>query len=303
MPSTYRPMLATLIDKPFDDKAWVFETKWDGFRMIAEIKRGKVTLYSRNGTVVTERYAVIADALRSIKHDAVFDGELVALDRKGVSRFQLLQNALRTKVNLRYYLFDVLFLNGRDMRSLPLLKRKAALEKIIPSHKVLAYSHHRFEYGSKYFAEARKKKEEGIMAKRAASRYVSGKRTREWLKIKTGARQEVVIVGFTAPRRSRKYFGSLVLAVREGRRWRYVGHTGTGFDAAMLKDIHGRLMKLRTVHKPFDEKIKYESQTTWAKPRLVGEVKFTEWTNEGKMRHPVFIGLREDKKATEVVQE
>lgn len=299
----YRPMLATLIDAPFDKKDWVFETKYDGFRMVAVIAKGKVTLYSRNGTDVTRRYLPIAHALKQVKRDAVVDGELVALDRQGVSRFQLLQNALRAKALLRYYVFDILFLDGKDLRKLPLLKRKERLQGIVPASPLIAYSTHRFEHGKRYFVEAKKKKEEGIIAKRAAGPYVSGKRTREWLKIKTGARQEVVIVGFTLPRRSRKYFGSLVLAVRDGKKWRYIGHVGTGFDRTTLKDIHTRLMPLCTARKPFDDKIRYENQTVWVKPKLVGEVKFTEWTDKGEMRHPAFIGLRNDKKAEEVVHE
>jgi bifunctional non-homologous end joining protein LigD len=271
--------------------------------MVAEIKNGEVTLYSRNGQVVSERYRPVAEALGKIGHDCVLDGELVALDRQGVSRFQLLQNALRTTVRLQYCIFDLMFLDGEDVRTLTLLERKERLKRILPKDRLIRYSEHRFEHGKKYFAEAKKQKEEGIMAKRAASRYQSGKRTMEWQKIKTGARQEVVIVGFTAPRRSRKYFGSLVLAVREGSRWRYVGHAGTGFDFAALKDIYGRLVPLCTAQKPFDEKVKYEVATTWVRPKLVGEVKFTEWTAKGEMRHPSFLGLREDKKATEVVRE
>ena len=141
------------------------------------------------------------------------------------------------------------------------------------------------------------------MAKRAEGTYLSGERTMEWLKIKTGSRQEVVVVGFTAPRRSRKYFGSLVLAVREGKKWKYAGHAGTGFDFESLKRIHAKLMPLKVAYSPFDEKVKYEKETTWVTPQLVGEVKFTEWTNKGEMRHPAFIGLREDKKAEEIVRE
>jgi bifunctional non-homologous end joining protein LigD len=299
----YQPMLATLIDKPFDDPEWVFETKWDGFRMIAEIKNGNVSLYSRNGKTVSDRYRPVAKALEKVGHNAVLDGELVALDSHGASRFQLLQNALRTKVSLRYYLFDILFLDGKDVRDLPLIERKEHLEKIIPEDRLLAYSEHRWEFGPKYFKEAQKKKEEGIMAKRAESRYFSGKRTREWLKIKTGYEQEVVIVGFTEPRRSRKYFGSLVLAVREGKQWRYVGHVGTGFDAQALREIYEKLAPLKTDKKTFDTKVAFEATTTWVKPKLVGEVKFTEWTSGGEMRHPAFLGLREDKKPEEVIME
>lgn len=303
LPKRLQPMLATLVDEPFNDKAWVFETKWDGFRMVTEIKKGHVTLYSRNGRVVSERYKPTAEALATIRHECVLDGELVALDRQGVSRFQLLQNALRTNVDLRYCIFDIMFLDGKDLRNLSLLKRKELLKKVLPAHKLVHFSEHRFEHGTRYFKEAKKKKEEGIMAKRAASHYLSGKRTMEWQKIKTGARQEVVIVGFTAPRRSRTYFGSLVLAVYDKKKLRYVGHVGTGFDFTALKSIRDKLVPLKVAKKPFDTKIKYENTTTWVKPKLVGEVKFTEWTSGGEMRHPAFIGLREDKRAEEVVRE
>jgi len=298
-----RPMLATLIDKPFDDSAWVFETKWDGFRIVARIDRGKVTLYSRNGKKVSERYPSIVQALSKINHDAVIDGELVALDRRGRSRFQLLQNALRTSARLRYCAFDLMFLDGRDMRKLPLLNRKAALKRILPAGNIVRFSRHRVENGTRFFKQARKAGEEGIMGKRSASIYRSGVRSRDWLKIKTGWEQEAVIVGFTRPQRSRKYFGSLALAVRDGKRWRYIGHVGTGFDATSLRAIHAKLAPLKTAAKPFDQKVKYEAQTTWVRPKLVGEVKFTEWTARGEMRHPAFLGLRDDKRAADVIME
>jgi bifunctional non-homologous end joining protein LigD len=296
-------MLATLTDKPFDDKAWVFETKWDGFRVIASIAKGKVTLYSRNGEIVSDRYIDIVKALEKIKHDAVIDGELVALDNKGRSRFQLLQNALRKKTNLYYYVFDIMSLDGKSMCDLTLLERKEALKKIIPDDTVIRFSEHRTTNGSRYFTEAKKAGEEGIMAKRADSTYQSGKRSRDWLKIKTGLRQEFVIVGFTEPRLSRKYFGSLALAVHDGKVWHYVGHVGTGFDAEDLKSIHAKLSKIKAEKSPFTEKVKFESTTTWVKPEVVCEVKFTEWTLGGELRHPAFLGLREDKKATEVIME
>lgn len=296
-------MLATLVDKPFDDRRWVFETKWDGYRIVTEIKRGNVILYSRNGQDVSKRYKAVAEALRSARHDCVLDGELVALDPQGISRFQLLQNALRTEAKLQYRVFDLMFLDGKDLRGLTLLERKKRLKAVLGKHDLLKYSDHRFEHGKRFFAEARRGKEEGILAKRAASLYLSGKRSMEWRKIKTGARQEVVIAGYTSPRRSRKYFGSLVLAVRKGAHWQYVGHAGTGFDAASLKDIYLRLRPLRTTKKPFHEKVRYESQTTWVRPRLVGEVRFTEWTRRGEMRHPAFVGMRDDKQSENVVRE
>jgi bifunctional non-homologous end joining protein LigD len=307
----YRPMLATLIDKPFNDKGWVFETKWDGFRMISEIKKRKVTLYSRNGKNVTARYPAVARALAKIKtkikSSAVIDGELIALDRAGRSRFQLLQNALNTKARLVYCVFDILFLDGKDLRKRPLLERKAALSGIVPKTPLIRYSTHRPEHGVALFKQAKKQKLEGIMAKRAAGLYYSGVRKREWLKIKTSHGQEVVIVGYTTPRRSRKYFGALVLAVREGNPpaggWRYVGRAGTGFDAAALKTIHAKLVPLITNKKPVGEKVPDEVHTTWVRPVLVGEVKFTEWTRGGEIRHPAFVGLREDKPAMQVVRE
>lgn len=303
MPKDYRPMLATLIDKPFDDKDWVFETKWDGFRMIADIKPNKVTLYSRNGTNVTARYPTIVKALKKIKLRAVIDGELVALDTKGRSRFQLLQNALNTKTRLEYCVFDLLFLDGKDLRKKTLLERKAELKKIMPKTSLLRFSEHRAKNGTRFFKEAKKANLEGIMAKRAAGLYYSGKRTREWLKIKAVHEQEVVIVGFTEPRRSRKYFGALVLAVRDGKRWKYIGRAGTGFDAAALKSIHAKLVPLVIDKKPVAEKVPDEAQTTWVRPHMVGEVKFTEWTSCGEMRHPAFLGLRDDKPASQVVRE
>jgi bifunctional non-homologous end joining protein LigD len=303
LPKRLQPMLATLTDAPFDDPDWVFETKWDGNRIVAVIEKGRITLYSRNGKIVNDNYVTISKALEYIEHDAVIDGELVALDEKGISRFQLLQNALRTTTNLRYCMFDLMALDGEDMRQLPLTERKKRLEPILPKDRLLSFSGHRRTYGTRYFKEAERQGLEGVMAKRADSRYLSGTRSTEWLKIKTVKRQEVVIVGFTAPRRSRPSFGSLVLAVRDGKAWRYVGHVGTGFSHAALRDIHAKLWPLRATSSPFIDRVKDEAATTWVKPQLVAEVKFTEWTTAGEMRHPAFVGLREDKTPEEVVFE
>ncbi|HZZ59741.1 MAG TPA: non-homologous end-joining DNA ligase [Roseiarcus sp.] len=298
-----QPMLATLTDAPFDDPAWVFETKWDGFRMVASIESGKVALYSRNGIVVNERYAAAAAALAKLKRDAVLDGELAAFDAHGVSRFQLLQNAMRGEARLVYCLFDVMALDGEDLRGLPLIERKERLERLLPDDPLLEFSEHHPERGVAFFKEAERQGLEGIMAKRAASPYRSGERSGDWLKIKTARRQEAVIVGFTAPRRSRSYFGALVLAVRDGEGWRYIGHVGTGFSHAALKELYDRLSPLRADASPFKAKVKDEAVTTWVKPRLVAEIKFTEWTDGGEMRHPAYLGLREDKRAEDVVRE
>jgi bifunctional non-homologous end joining protein LigD len=303
LPKRLQPMLATLTDGPFDDRGWVFEDKFDGFRMVAKIEGGKVTLYSRNGKIISQSYIEVARALERVKGDAVIDGELVALDQNGVSHFQLLQNALRHEAKLLYCAFDLMFHDGADLRGLPLLERKKRLGSILPRHKLIAFSAHRKTSGTKFFEDAEQKGLEGIMAKRADSRYLSGTRTTDWLKIKTSKRQEVVIAGFTAPKRSRPFFGALTLAVREEDAWRYIGHVGTGFTHRTLEELHRRLMPLKSAKSPFLVRVKDEAVTTWVKPALVAEVKFTEWTKAGEMRHPVYLGLRTDKQAKDVVRE
>jgi bifunctional non-homologous end joining protein LigD len=303
LPKRLQPMLATLTDAPFDDKGWIFEDKYDGFRMIAKVEGGKVTLYSRNGQILSRNYIEVAKALEGVKGDAVIDGELVAIGKDGASHFQLLQNALRNEAKLQYCAFDLMFQNGEDVRSLPLLQRKDRLKSILPKHKLIAYSRHRKAFGTKFFLEAERKGLEGIMAKRADSRYLSGVRTDNWLKIKTSKRQEVVIAGFTAPRRTRPFFGALTLALRDGKEWRYIGHVGTGFSHETLRELHAKLIQLKVPKSPFPKKLRDESVTTWVKPQLVAEVKFTEWTSSGEMRHPVYLGLREDKRAEDVMLE
>jgi bifunctional non-homologous end joining protein LigD len=303
LPKRLQPMLATLTDGPFDDANWVFEDKYDGFRMVTTVEDGKVTLYSRNGKIVSHSYIEVAKALEAVKGDAVIDGELVALDKDGVSHFQLLQNALRHEAKLLYFAFDLMFCDGEDLRGLTLLERKKRLKEILPRHKLIAFSRHRKASGTKFFEEAERKGLEGIMAKRADSKYISGDRTDNWLKIKTSKRQEVVIAGFTAPRRTRPFFGALALAVREKNTWRYIGHVGTGFSHKTLEELHRKLIKLRAAKSPFPAKVKDEAVTTWVKPSLVAEVKFTEWTSSGEMRHPVYLGLRSDKRAEDVTRE
>ena len=305
MNPAYRPMLATLVDEPFDDKNWVFETKSDGFRLVTE-KRGRaVRLWSRNGVDATERYAVLLPAIQRIAGSCVLDGEICALDAHERSRFQLLQNALNKKATLLYVVFDTLFADGEDIRKKPLLDRKATLRALLPEDQLLRYSEHVAEFGKREFMKAQRAHEEGVIAKRAAGIYYSGMRTREWLKFKAVLEQEAVIVGYTEPRRSRKYFGSLLLAVRDQaqNRWVYAGHVGTGFDQKTLKSLFEIMQPLRKGKKPFDKKVKDESATTWLVPKLVAQVKFTEWTEAGEMRHPAFLGLRTDKNALDVVRE
>jgi bifunctional non-homologous end joining protein LigD len=296
-------MLATLTDKPFDDPEWVFETKWDGFRAIAVARPGRAELYSRNGKDISQKYPVICAALAKIRHEVVLDGELVALDAHGRSRFQLLQNAGRNAARLLYCVFDLLYLDDSDLHGKTLLERKELLKRVLPKSPLLLYSEHVTGDGLKAFNRAKRAGEEGVMAKLATSRYHSGTRTRDWLKIKASHQQEVVIVGFTAPKGERRFFGSLLLAVRDGKDWRYAGRAGTGFTHASLAELYDKLMPLITEAKPIATKVPNEASTTWVKPKLVAEVRFTEWTAAGEMRHPVFLGLRTDKKAAEVVRE
>lgn len=303
LPKRLQPMLATLTDAPFDDAGWVFEDKYDGFRMVAKIEGGKVTLYSRNGKIISHSYIEVAKALEGVKGDAVIDGELVALDKNGVSRFQLLQNALRHEAKLLYCAFDLMFHDGEDLRGMTLLDRKKRLKAVLPRHRLIAFSSHRKASGIGFFKEAEARGLEGIMAKRADSKYLSGDRTDKWLKIKTSKRQEAVIVGFTAPKRTRPFFGALALAVREKDGWQYIGHVGTGFSHKTLEELHGKLIKLKAAKSPFADRVKDEAVTTWVKPSLVAEVKFTEWTTKGEMRHPVYLGLRADKPARNVTRE
>ena len=303
LPYRLQPMLATLTDAPFDDPDWVFEDKFDGFRMVAEIRRGRVALYSRNGKIISHSYVEVAKALEGVKADAVIDGELVAIGKDGASHFQLLQNALRHGAQLLYCAFDLMFAAGEDLRALPLLERKKRLKALLPRHKLIAFSNHRKGSGTKFFAQAELRHLEGIMAKRADSPYASGRRTADWLKVKTAQRQEVVIAGFTAPRRTRPFFGALVLAVRDADAWRYIGHVGTGFSHQVLEELHRKLVRLKTAKSPFPGKVKDERVTTWVRPSLVAEVKFAEWTSKGELRQPVYLGLRSDKNVKDVVRE
>jgi bifunctional non-homologous end joining protein LigD len=302
MPRSIKPMLATLADAPFDDHEWIFEVKWDGYRVIAEVEKGKVRLYSRNNNDFTEQYREISTALAKVGRNTVLDGEVVAVDGHGVAKFQLLQQHGETPASLLYYVFDILYLDGVDLRDRPLVERKEILKSVIPKNSVVRYSDHIEETGISFFEAAAKNDLEGIMAKRKESLYVS-RRTDDWLKVKTSRRQEAVIAGFTEPRGSRAKFGALVLGIYEGSELRYIGHTGGGFNEKSLVQVYNKLHKLATKESPFNVVPKTNMPVTWVRPKLVCEVKFAEWTESGTMRQPIFIGLREDKKPSEVVRE
>jgi bifunctional non-homologous end joining protein LigD len=304
MPQKMAPMLATLIDEAFDHKDWLFEIKWDGYRAVANCHAKEVELISRNLKPFTQKYVPVAAALSALKLNAVFDGEIVAVDEHGLANFQALQNWQNTPVQLQYFVFDVMWLNGFDLTAVPLLQRKKILQQLLPlNHEIIKYSDHLAEKGKTYFKAAVKQGLEGIMAKRADSLYQWNARTPDWAKIKVAMRQEVVIAGFTEPRRSRKFFGSLLLGVYDGKELVYVGHTGSGFNTKTLQQIYEKLQPLKSNRPAFAKAPKTNKPATWVKPALVCEIKFTEWTKDRIARHAIFMGLRQDKKALDVTFE
>jgi bifunctional non-homologous end joining protein LigD len=304
MPGNIKPMLATLVDKPFNSKDWLFEIKWDGYRALAYADGENVELVSRNKKLFTDKYESVREALQSLGIQAVLDGEIVAVDEKGLANFQLLQNWQNNGAALQFFVFDVLWLNGYDVTRLPLLERKRLLKDLLPAdHNIIKYSDHVLEKGTDFFDVALEQGLEGIMAKRGDSIYVPDKRTEDWVKVKVVRRQEVIICGFTQPRNTRKYFGALLLGVYKDGELIYVGHTGSGFNTKSLGAIYNELQALVIKDCPFAKCPKGNMPVTWVAPQLVCEIKFTEWTKESIARHPIFMGLRSDKKAKEVIIE
>ncbi len=297
-------MLAKETDKAYDDKDWLFEIKWDGYRAITEKRKKEILLYSRNGINFQQNYPIVADQLKKIKADAVLDGEIVVLNDEGKPNFQFLQHYLENQDRpIQYCIFDLLKLNGHDTTGLPLIERKGLLQKIIPENDVIKYSDHILEKGKSFFQVTKEKNLEGIIAKKIDSKYYPGKRSSDWLKIKHHKTQEAIIAGYTEPSGSRKYFGALILASKEGDKFTYIGHTGTGFNHQSLKKMYDLLQPLIKEKSPFDEKIKTNSPVTWVKPELICEVKFSEVTADGKFRHPVFLHRRTDKTINEINME
>jgi len=306
-PKKYKPALATLVDEPFSREGWLFEPKWDGYRAIAEVHKGKADLYSRKHTSFNKDYPQIVKAVEKIAHSVVLDGEIVVLDSKGVSDFQALQNYRSTgKGKLTYIVFDLLYLNGEDIRQFTLTERKALLKEVVKQldDKTVQYSSHVMKDGEKLFKKAAEKGLEGIIAKKADSVYEEDRRTMNWLKIKITNQQEAIICGYTAPRGSRKKIGALVLGVQDDKgALRYVGHCGGGLNTQLIDMLYDKLQALRRETPVFKEKIKTNMPVTWVKPVLVCQVKFSSWTEGGILRMPIFLGLREDKPAKEVHQE
>ena len=318
MPSVIHPMLATLVDRPFDDDQWLFEIKWDGYRAVAFIDNGKVRLVSRNQNDQTKEYPELHGLARQLHaRTAVLDGEIVALDEQGRASFSLMQqrsgfrepgrrSGADRSVPILYYAFDLLYLDGYSLLQVELERRKELLRGIVVSNDILRYSDHQVGQGTALFKAAEAKGLEGIVAKRRSSHYIQ-KRSREWLKMKITQQQECVIGGYTDPKGSRENFGSVILGLYDDkRRLIHVGQAGSGFTEATHADLWQRLEKLKASRSPFHGEVQTGRGMHWVKPKLVAEIKFTEWTHETegggmKMRAPVYEGLRFDKKPRECV--
>jgi bifunctional non-homologous end joining protein LigD len=310
MPASVHPMLATPEDKPFDNPEWLFEIKWDGYRAVSFLRDGKVRLVSRNQNDLTKEFPELHELSKSIKaENAVIDGEIVVLDDQGRPSFSMMQQrtgirkggrrtGARRDLAVQYYVFDLIYLDGYDLRRVGLEQRKQALAQIVAAGDLIRYSDH-FPQGLALFDVAKQKGLEGILAKKRDSHYEE-RRSQEWLKIKVTQTIDCVVGGYTDPEGSRQHFGSIVLGLYDKKgRLIHVGQAGTGFNQAMLKEIFQLLKALETTRDPFHGDVD-AAHVHWVKPERVAEIKFTEWTHETveggmKLRAPVFIGLREDK--------
>jgi bifunctional non-homologous end joining protein LigD len=315
MPSNLTPMLATLTDQPFDDPGWTYEVKWDGYRALAYLQKGKVELRSRNNKSFNEKFYPIHAALQELPINALLDGEIIVVNEEGISHFGNLQN-WRSEADgeLRFYVFDVLWSDGYSLMHLPFNERRKVLEQLVPEHPSIHLSQAFDASGTEFFEAARGMKMEGIMAKKLDSIYVPDARTKDWLKIKINQRQEVVIGGFTNNEGSAKLFSALLVGVYEKSKLVYTGKIGTGFNDAVQKEMMAQFKPLITAKCPFEEEPDVNKPSrfrpnppnatvTWLKPKLICEVSFAEMTSDGVMRHPSFEGMRIDKKAKDVKAE
>jgi DNA ligase D-like protein (predicted ligase) len=302
-PQTAGAMKAVLTDDHFSDPNWIYERKLDGIRCIAIRNGATVKLLSRNDLSQNERWPELVEALEAERCDRfVIDGEVVAFDGSQTSFAKLAQRGQHF-VPVFYYVFDILWLEGHDVRKLPLSTRKRLLRSALDFHGNVRWTPHRNRDGEKFFVEACRKGWEGLIAKRADGPYVAT-RSRDWLKFKCEHGQELVIGGFTQPRGSRVEFGALLLGYFKDERLEYAGKVGTGFDTELLHSLGAQLRELERKDSPFaDPAAIKERGVTWVEPKLVGQIGFTEWTRDGRLRHPRFLGLRDDKAASEVVRE
>ncbi|MFD1769770.1 DNA ligase D [Sphingobacterium suaedae] len=300
------PMLATLSERVPDDSPWLFERKLDGFRAITEITGKSINVWSRNGLSFNKKFPSISHLFDEISVQAIVDGEIVAEDARGRSNFQLLQHGepLPSSYKLKYYVFDLLALDGNDMREFSVTERKEVLKLLIkkwnrPGLVLVDFLNDDLTTALRL---AKKEGWEGVIAKEADSRYVSGKRSSLWRKIKVQQSQEAIVVGYTKPSGSRASFGALVLAVNGDPGLTYVGNVGTGFSEKLLKELGEQLSGLKKTNKPFDKSVDVanENKVTWVEPHLIAEIEFSEWTKDGHLRHPVFKALRSDKNIQDI---
>ena len=297
------PMKAVLSDQPFSDPGWIFERKLDGIRAIA-IKDGSgVSLMSRTARRMNDQFPELVRALeQEPAEDFIVDGEIVAFEN-GITSFARLQQRARERVPVFLYAFDLPRHEGEDLRRLGLRERKARLRRGLDFHGPIRFNPHRNgEHGEELYRDACRRGLEGVIAKRADSQYVGG-RSRDWLKLKCHAEQELVIGGFTAPKGSRTEFGALLVGYNEDGTLRYAGKVGTGFDQSTLRSLGARMRELERDESPFERFKPIPPGTRWVNPQLVAQVGFSEWTRDGRLRHPRYIGLRDDKPADEVVRE
>jgi bifunctional non-homologous end joining protein LigD len=290
-------MLATLVDKPFHANGWVYEEKYDGIRILAYKEGSQVTLLSRNDKDRTESFPAIARRIQALRlKTLLLDGEVIAMDRHKISRFQLLQ---RRVGRAHYAVFDCLYVNGKDLRQEPLSTRRAELEQSVYQNDELILSRRLADNGLEAFRIAKKRGYEGLVAKRLASVYVEG-RSRDWLKVKVNQEDEFIIIGYTEPSGSREYFGALLLGAYQNGKLRYVGKVGIGFNRGALASLYRRFQSLKRKQPPVEDLPRIRD-ATFLSPRLVAQISYTEWTKDGKLRHPVFLGLRDDKDPKDVV--
>lgn len=299
-----KPMLATAAKKIFNDPNWIYELKWDGYRMIANVKDGEVELYSRNGISFNSKFPRLVRDLEQIPHNVILDGEVVVVDKKGIPDFQKLQNYDETTLGeLRFYVFDMLFLNGMEMTGLPLLQRKSLIEEVVEDTYHTFYCEHMEGMGSTFFKRAVDAGMEGVIAKKADSTYTPGYRSDKWLKIKSVESTEAIICGYTESDAGGG-FGSLILGMYKDEKLTYIGNCGSGFSAAKHKELLEKFRPLEIEESPFEKTINLKGRKAhWLNPQLICEVNFTEWTKTGNMRHPVFKGIRNDKTLPEITGE
>lgn len=296
-----KPMLATSSKNVVESAGWLYEIKWDGYRALANVNNGKVHLYSRNGITFNSRFSPIAESLKTLSHQAILDGEIVLLNEDGLPNFQGLQNYDPSNgQTLRYYVFDLLYLNGHSITRLPLTDRKSLIPDLIEDLELVFYCEHVEEEVQTFYEESVELGLEGIIAKKKDSHYHPGFRSENWLKVKANETTETLVCGYTESDRQ-THFGSLILGVHKNGKLVYTGNCGSGFDAEGRKEIFEKMKPLQRKTCPFEGKINLKGRKPhWVKPELIAEVKFSERTSEGRLRHPVFKGLREDKEVKEI---